>query len=100
LVRNNCINLDFIAFRAQYFCFVICIFCHPSNSLFLKRISSWLLINPELRSKTYRKKASEMTSIKPIKMLMEMIKNMILKLENLKVLARQQHLHIKTNFTE
>jgi len=41
-----------------------------------------------------------MTSINPIKILMEVIKNIILKLENLKVLARQQHLHIKTNFTE
>jgi hypothetical protein len=41
-----------------------------------------------------------MTSIKPIEILMEMIKNMILKFEDLKVLARQQHLHMKTNFTE
>jgi hypothetical protein len=41
-----------------------------------------------------------MTSIKPIKILMEMIKNIIFKLENLKGLARQQYVHIKANFIE
>jgi len=41
-----------------------------------------------------------MTRIISIKILMEIIKSMILKLENLEVLARQQHLHVKTNFTE
>jgi hypothetical protein len=32
--------------------------------------------------------------------LIQKIKNLMLTLENLKVIARQQHLHIKINFTE
>jgi hypothetical protein len=95
LVRNNYVNLDFIAFRVQCFCFVICTFCHSSNFLFLNRISSRLHINPELRSKTGQKKRLvKLLEWSPLKIVMEMVKNMILKLLNIKFLARQQHLRI------